>query len=265
MAIESFIPVNYFAALEKSLQGIDSPIDSIHLVETAVAVGVLLLLASVAASHALDFSLELALFLAFFSLALPPAVSFSVPHYLAAARVKKMESEIPDLLLQASSFPPGIGSHKLVSYLASHSTGELGKEFTSIERQLRAGATFEAAMAAFAKRADSGLLSRAVSLILQSARAGSDLTAALRATAEDLLDLQALYRERAAALTIERHTLLLSAALVVPALLAVAVGIVKSFDFSELASLGFSAELEQQKSVLAAALLGNHVYLSFFS
>ncbi|HLD81491.1 MAG TPA: hypothetical protein VJA40_05815 [archaeon] len=57
MAIESFIPVNYFAALEKSLQGIDSPIDSIHLVETAVAVGVLLLLASVAASHALDFSL----------------------------------------------------------------------------------------------------------------------------------------------------------------------------------------------------------------
>ncbi|MBI4052711.1 MAG: type II secretion system F family protein [Candidatus Diapherotrites archaeon] len=185
--------------------------------------------------------------------------------YRFGVRRRAMEEMIPDLLLQASVFPPKTPMAKTLEAFASEEFGGLGKEFGKCAAGITAGKSVAQAFADFSERADSAIADRALNLLLHGYESGADMSAVFRETAEDLLETASAFRERQAGLLVQKYTLLFAGAIIVPAILGMIISMVSGMHFSEFAEFGLGVPAEQRKQLFDAAVLGSQAYIAEYA
>jgi len=191
----------------------------------------------------------------------PIVLNYFYKLYLFEARKKKIEDEVPDLLLLASSLPEKTRVEKLVSFMAETSEGPLGEEFKKAKSEIKAGVNLEAALENIKKRNKSLALNRAIDLLLNALNSGAKMNTVFRETAEDFIETNSILRERSANTTIEKYTLLLAGGIIVPLILGLLAGMVSGFNFSSISELGIGISEAERNSIVEASLLGNLIYI----
>jgi len=183
---------------------------------------------------------------------LPLVLSLLYYSYLLEKRKKKLEKQAPMLLLQASVFPRGTPVSKIISYFARKENGLLGEEFAKAKREINRGASIQEAMQKFREKNKGTVTERLADILVIAYESGECLSDAFRELAEELLDMQAIQSEKKAVLEIERATLLLGAAFIVPFILGILTGLVFDFEFGGIEIAGFASS-EQRAELLATA------------
>ncbi len=176
-------------------------------------------------------------------------------------RRREKEAMVSDLLLQASTFPHGTPTLKILKYCSKSDFGLLGKEFERCLLEISRGASIETGLGNISKRCKSRTVDRALHLIQLGYSTGCDLSDTFRQTAEDLLETGAILRERNAMLLVEKYTILFAGGLLVPAVLGLLSGMVKSLDMSDLAALEIGLDSVARTELQNAAFLATQVYI----
>lgn len=205
--------------------------------------------------------------LLFFStLVFPSLLLFFYLDYLREKKRREIEAALPAALLQAASFPKRASIEEIISSISRAGYGALSQEFARAEKQIQAGASVDDALARIAGRNDSLLLNHAVSLLVDAYKSGADLTNAFREVAEDVFELQALVKENASAMTLQKYTLLFGGGAIVPLVLGLLLNVVSSLDIVGVKELfGSAAGVASRKALTETILLGNQVYLAVFA
>ena len=191
---------------------------------------------------------------------LPLILNYFYILYLFEKRKKKIEEEIPDLLLIASSLPEKTSIEKVVHFMAEDNT-ELSQEFRLVQKDLKTGLSIEEALEKMKKRNKSLSLNRAIDLLINALRTGAEMNTVFRETAEDFMETNAILRERTANTTVEKYTLLLAGGIIVPLILGLLAGMVSGFNFSTISELGIGLTETARKEIVEASLLGNLIYI----
>ena len=218
-------------------------------------------LASIAASHLMNLSFYYSAAIAAGFFASPFLLHYLLQKYLFELRKRKKEELVADMLLQASAFPRGTAFEKIIQYFSEERFGLLGKEFEKALEEMEKGATIQQALGNIAKRCRSSVISRATELLKQLYESGADMAATLREAAENILETNAILRERNSTLIIDKYTLLLAGGIVVPAVLGLLVNMVYSMDFSALEMLEFGRSVAEKRALLQATITANQIYI----
>jgi pilus assembly protein TadC len=152
------------------------------------------------------------------ALAIAPCAYF-MQEYASQSKIAESEQRLPDALYSAASTHRMLSAERMLSLLAKGGFGRVSEAFEIALGRMKAGEKFESALAASARHCPSALVERAFSLLIVSYQTGADMYSALREAAQDTVFFFAIVRERAALLSVQRYTILLSCALLVPAIL----------------------------------------------
>ncbi|MGB1586123.1 MAG: type II secretion system F family protein [Thermoplasmatota archaeon] len=114
-----------------------------------------------------------------------------------AKNTKLMEERFPDFLRDlASSHKGGLTLYAAVAVAARGDYGSLTKEIRKMAQQLSWHVSFEEALQRFADRANTPLIRRGVSLVLEAGRSGGNTAEVLMAAARDARELKTLESDR---------------------------------------------------------------------
>ncbi len=173
--------------------------------------------------------------LSLLSLGIAP-LFLSATVYFSESRSLELDSRLPDALFRASSAGKSVPFERMLSSIADAGYGPLSSEFASIVRQIKSGARVPDALNSHADGTSSLLLSRSLRLLVLAYKGGADMYRPVRATAEDMLSLFSLLRERAGMLSMQKYTLLAACAILVPLILGSVTLAVSGFakDFAQL-------------------------------
>ncbi|VVB67466.1 Type II secretion system (T2SS), protein F [Candidatus Norongarragalina meridionalis] len=199
----------------------------------------------------------------FVTVSFPSLAFYFYLGYIRSKRLKEIDDNLPSALFQMASFPRRTSAERMMESVAKSDYGALSEEFAKASKQVRAGMTVPKAIEAMRERNDSLLLGRAVALLQNSYESGSDMSAAFRAAAEDVFRLQALGREHAAAMTMQKYTLFAGGTVLVPLILGLLLNIVSSLDFASAGEFGVSTETHA--GLVEAIVLGEQVYMVVFA
>jgi len=195
--------------------------------------------------------------------ALPLFTYFFVTH-MVEQRMSALEHRLPDALLQASSFPKGVHTDRIIKSIAESDYGPLSEEFLSAHAQIASGADTPSSLKLIAEENDSVLLSRACGLLSQAYASGGDMHKAFKETAEDIFSTFSIIRERESALALQKYTLLFAGSLIVPAVLGLVAGFV--FGLSTQGMEFISSTTPAERAALMAASVGAaQAYLVIYS
>lgn len=224
-------------------------------------------LASLAAAAALEIllpeSMQLKNVLAIAVLFMPPLALYFLFEYLHSRKAREIEEKLPAALFQIAAFPRKTSMERVISSISKGDYGALSTEFAKAERQIKAGVGVSEALEEMGERSDSVLFNRTVALLVESYRSGADMSTAFKEIADDSFELQALSKESASSLALQKYTLLVGGGLLVPVILALLLNIVASLDFEGLEGIALP---EHARSLLMNAFIGaNQVYLMMFA
>ncbi len=181
--------------------------------------------------------------------------------YIVERRKKRIEDEVPDMLLLASSMPFGAGAQGVIGFMASTSNGPLAEEFRVANAQIQNGMPVHEALELMKRRNNSMPLARALDLIISALRTGAEMNVIFRETAEDFMETNSILRERGAGMTVQKYTLLLAGGIVVPLVLGLVSGMVIGMDFSSISELGIGMTQKQRAALEGASMLSGILYI----
>ena len=182
--------------------------------------------------------------------------------YKEEKRQREIDEMLPAALFQIASFPQGTPTERIFESIAEGDFGSLSREFSFALKQIRAGYSVREALGEMKKRNPSVLLRRACDLLLKAYRSGGDAGGMFKEIAEDIYSLHEIVRESAAALSLQKYTLLIGGAVLVPIVLGLLFNITSSLQ------QGFSEELLSMPSnpqLFQAVLWANQLYLVVFA
>lgn len=149
------------------------------------------------------------------SLALLPLLD----DYAHSRRVADLEQNLPAALFRMSSLS-GAPFEDLLESAASAGLGEASRAFGRVRSLANAGFPARQALLDIAGEYDSEAFRRTASLLASLHDSGEEISKAVHQIAEDSFDFQQLSRESAAVLSVQKYTLLVGAALLVPFIFA---------------------------------------------
>ncbi|HII39501.1 TPA: type II secretion system F family protein [Candidatus Micrarchaeota archaeon] len=202
--------------------------------------------------------------LAFFvTAAFPPVIIYFYSEYTRSLRTKEIEENLPPALFQIASFPRRTSMEKIMREIAKSDYGSLSEEFAKANRQIAAGASVPQSLDQMAALNDSVILQRACNLLAETYRTGADMSEAFKEVADDVFELQNLQKQTAAALSLQKYTLLAGGCVLVPLILGIILSIVTALNFDfEGITLSTAA---QRASLVETAMLGAQIYLVIFA
>ena len=180
-------------------------------------------------------------------------------------RRAELERYLPDALFQAASAHKGTSFERLIASLAASPYGSLAAEFRRAQKEIETGSPVPEALEKIARRNDSPLLGRAISLLQQAYRTGADASYAMREAAEDIFSLGAIVRERAASMALQRYTVLLAGGLLVPLILGAMHAMVGSLGLVGGPGLEIGLPVSARAELLATGAFGAQIYLLVFA
>jgi Flp pilus assembly protein TadB len=226
------------------------------------AAGILLAVISAVAAHFYVNSQLVALLSFFIAVPLPLAFSFMWLSYRDEIRKRGIEEAAADMLLYASSLPEGTPLRKSISLISKAGYGTLSDEFAKAGREMDRGLSVPEALERMTERNGSEVLSRAAGMLIEAYYSGGDMRKAFKGIAEDIMETDAIRRERASALIIEKYTLLSSAGLILPAVLAMVTKLVSGLDFGLLSEMNIGLSQQAREALFGAAVFSMPVYLT---
>jgi len=114
-------------------------------------------------------------------------------------RIRKIDDRFPDFVRDmAESRRAGMTFTKAIMYSAKGNYGSLTPEIQKIARQISWGSSVDNALSAFAKRVNTKLIRRTVSLIIEASRSGGNVADVLDAASTDARELKLIDAERRA-------------------------------------------------------------------
>ncbi len=176
---------------------------------------------------------------------------------------KKMENEIVDALLQASTYPNECSIEEIIRKIA---TGDnlISRELKIAEQEMEKGASLEESMQGLEKRNKGKNVRLLAKLFLQAHRNKADNSMLFRNAAEDLMEKRILEDEKNIALMAQKYTLLIGGAIIVPLVLSMLVSLMADFDFEGLKEF-YSAGSLDKKELLEMVKLANLIYIGEYS
>ena len=203
--------------------------------------------------------------IALLALFAPFLLLYLLNSYLKERLLLQKERLVPDLLLQASVFPPGTPVEKIIAYMGKQNFAALSKEFERAKEEIKKGSTVAAALQGIKQRNNSRVIDRAIDLLIQGYNSGADMSKIFRETASDLLETNAILRERNATLIVEKYTLLFAGGLIVPAVLGLLASMVVGMDFTAMEHLDFGIAAEERENILNMSMAANQIYIAEYA
>ena len=177
----------------------------------------------------------------------------------------RKESLLPDLMLEASVFCDESSFLGTIKRLSMQDFPLLGKDFQRIFSEISNGSGIEEAIERAKKRNKSKAFSASMGLFLQGYHSGSKMGELFKEAAENLLEMQAILKERGAVMLINKYTLILAAGLIVPAILGLIVGLVSGMSFDSIGDMSIGMAIEERKRMLELTTLGTNIYLGEYA
>ena len=116
-------------------------------------------------------------------------------------RVRKIDARFPDFVRDlAESRRAGMTFTKAIMYSSKGNYGVLTPEIQKIARQISWGSSVENALTAFAKRVNTKLIKRTISLIIETSRSGGNVADVLEAASRDAREIKLIESERRASM-----------------------------------------------------------------
>jgi len=126
---------------------------------------------------------------------------YGIYEYIRLRRVRKIDDRFPDFVRDlAESRRAGMTFTKAILHAAKGSYGVLTPEIQKIARQISWGSSVDDALNAFAKRVNTKLIRRTVSLIIEASRSGGNVADVLDAASKDAREIKLIDAERRAGL-----------------------------------------------------------------
>jgi flagellar protein FlaJ len=123
--------------------------------------------------------------------------TFGIYEALRLHRVRKIDERFPDFVRDlAESRRAGMTFTKAIMYSSQGNYGVLTGEIKKIAQQISWGSGVDEALASFAKRVNTKLIRRTISLIIEASRSGGNVADVLDAAARDARELKLLETER---------------------------------------------------------------------
>ena len=124
---------------------------------------------------------------------------YGVYQFIRLRRVRKIDDRFPDFVRDlAESRRAGMTFTKAIMHSAKGSYGVLTPEIQKIARQISWGSSVDDALRSFAKRVNTKLVHRTVSLIIEASRSGGNVADVLEAASKDARELRLIHSERRA-------------------------------------------------------------------
>lgn len=153
-------------------------------------------------------------------------------------RQKTIDSNLQDVLLQASLFPKGTEITKILEYISNQKYKYISTEFKIALKHIQKGISVSKALQEITTRNKSKMLGRVINLLIIGYKSGKEMSFVFSKISHYILKTQELERERYSSLAIQKYTLLISSAILVPLILSWVVNIVGSMDLSSFSALG---------------------------
>jgi len=184
--------------------------------------------------------ISLAIFLILFLISLPIilSVKYIFVLFMEEQKQKKIESQLQDVLLQASLFPKGTEITKIIDYISKQKYQYISLEFKIALKQIKKGHSVKTSLLEICNRNKSKLLERVINLLIIGYKSGKDMHFVFNKISQYILRIHELERERYSSLSIQKYTLLLASAVLVPLILGWIQNIISGFDFSSFQTIG---------------------------
>ncbi len=125
--------------------------------------------------------------------------TFGVYEAFRLRRVRKIDDRFPDFVRDlAESRRAGMTFTKAIMYSAKGNYGVLTPEIQKIARQISWGSSVDEALNSFAKRVNTRLIKRTISLIIEASRSGGNVADVLEAASKDAREIRFIDSERRA-------------------------------------------------------------------
>lgn len=126
---------------------------------------------------------------------------YGIYEFLRLRKVRKIDDRFPDFVRDlAESRYAGMTFTKAIMYASRGNYGILTPEIQKIARQISWGSSVDNALNAFAKRVNTKLIRRTVSLITEASRSGGNVADVLNAASKDAREIKLIESERRASM-----------------------------------------------------------------
>lgn len=197
-----------------------------------------------------------------FALILLLPISFFISYNLELLkeenRQRTIENSLQDILLQASLFPKGTEITKILEYIVKQKYQYVSLEFNIALKQIKKGYSVEKSLNEIILRNKSKLFERVIKLLIVGYKSGKDMQFVFNKISQYILKTHELERERYASLTIQKYTLILASAVLVPLILGWIQEIISQFDFTSFQNIGVIAP---ETKLVEYAKISTKIYL----
>jgi len=126
---------------------------------------------------------------------------FGFYEFVRIRRIRKIDQRFPDFVRDlAESRRAGMTFTKAIMHTSKGNYGLLTPEIQKIARQISWGSGVEDALNSFAKRVNTKLINRTISLIIEASRSGGHVADVLDAASKDAREIKLIESERKASL-----------------------------------------------------------------
>ena len=126
---------------------------------------------------------------------------YGIYEFMRLRRVRKIDNRFPDFVRDlAESRRAGMTFTKAIMYSSKGNYGVLTPEIQKIARQISWGSSVDNALNAFAKRVNTKLIKRTISLIIEASRSGGNVADVLDAASKDAREIKLIDSERRASM-----------------------------------------------------------------
>jgi len=123
--------------------------------------------------------------------------TFGIYEALRLRRVRKIDERFPDFVRDlAESRRAGMTFTKAIMHSSKGNYGVLTSEIKKISQQISWGSSVDDALSAFARRINTKLIRRTISLIIEASRSGGNVADVLDAASKDAREIRLLETER---------------------------------------------------------------------
>jgi hypothetical protein len=197
-----------------------------------------------------------------FALLLFLPISFFISYNLELLkeenRQKTIENSLQDILLQASLFPKGTEITKILEYIVKQKYTYVSLEFNIALKQIKKGYSVEKSLNEIILRNKSKLFERVIKLLIIGYKSGKDMQFVFNKISQYILKTHELERERYSSLAIQKYTLILASAILVPLILGWIQSIISQFDFTSFQNIGV---ITPETKLIEYAKISTKIYL----
>jgi len=126
---------------------------------------------------------------------------YGIYEFMRLRTVRKIDARFPDFVRDlAEARRAGMTFTKAIIHASKGNYGVLTPEIQKIARQISWGSSVDAALSSFAKRVNTKLIRRTISLIIEASRSGGHVADVLDAASKDAREIKLIESERRASL-----------------------------------------------------------------